>query len=47
VVAFVLTFSIIISSVAIVSTAGLGQLTELRDSQQLQNAERSMQETAV
>jgi len=47
VVAFVLTFSIIIASVAIVSTTGLGQLTELRDNEQIQNAERSMQATAV
>lgn len=47
VVAFVITFSIIIVSVTIVSTAGLGHLTELRDAEQVQSAERAMQGAAT
>lgn len=47
VVAFVLTFSIIIASVAIVTTTGVSQLTELRNDNQLGTAERSMQAAAT
>lgn len=46
VVAFVLTFTIIIASMALVSTAGIDQLTQLRDSEQLQTADRAMQAAA-
>lgn len=46
VVAFVLTFGIIIASMALVSTAGIDQLTQLRDAEQIQTAERSMQAAA-
>lgn len=47
VVAFVLTFSIIITSMALVSTAGLDQLTNVRDAEQIKNAEHTMQANAV
>lgn len=47
VVAFVLTFGIVIASMAVVSTAGIDQLTNLRDAETIENAERSMQAAAA
>ncbi len=42
VIAFVLTFSVIILSVSAVSVLGVSQLTEVRDREQVNSAERSM-----
>lgn len=47
VVAFVLTFSIIIAGVGIVSTGGFGQLTEFTNDQQVDNSDRGMQAAAA
>lgn len=46
VVGFAFMFAIIIFSVAVVSTAGVSQLSELRDSEQVNSAERGMQTLA-
>lgn len=46
VVAFVLTFSIIITGVGIVSTGGFDQLTEFTTDQQIDNSERGMEAAA-
>lgn len=40
---FVLTFALVVTAVGLVSTAGLGTLTELRDTEQLNSADRGMQ----
>lgn len=47
VVAFVLTFSIIIAGVGIVSTGGFDQLTQFTNSQQVENSDRGMQAAAA
>ncbi|WP_436902084.1 DUF7289 family protein [Halovenus halobia] len=47
VVAFVLTFSIIITGVGVVSTGGFDQLTEFTADQQVDNGERGMEAAAV
>ena len=47
VVAFVLTFSIIITGVGIVSTGGFDRLTEFTGDQQVDNGERGMEAAAV
>ena len=46
VVAFVLIFSMVIVSGSIVATAGVDQLTELRDFEQVQSSERAMEVAA-
>lgn len=46
IVAFVLTFSIIIAGVGIVSVGGFDQLTEFTNNQQLENSDRGMQAAA-
>lgn len=46
-VAFVLMFSVIILSVAAVSTTGIEQLTELRNQERIDSAERNMEATAA
>lgn len=46
-VAFVLMFSIIIMSVAAVSTTGVNQLTDIRDEERVNSAERGMVATAA
>jgi hypothetical protein len=47
VVAFVLIFSMVIVSGSIVATAGVDQLTELRDFEQVQSSERAMEVAAA
>ena len=47
VVSFVLIFSLVIASGAVVATAGLDQLTELRDVERVQSSERAMEAAAA
>jgi hypothetical protein len=47
VVSFVLIFSLVIASGAVVATAGLDQLTELRDVERVQSSERAMEVAAA
>jgi hypothetical protein len=47
VLAFVLIFSVVIASGSLVATAGLDQLTELRDVEQVQSSERAMEVAAA
>jgi len=47
VLAFVLIFSVVIASGSLVATAGLDQLTDLRDYEQVQSSERAMEMAAA
>jgi len=47
VLAFVLIFSVVIASGSLVATAGLDQLTDLRDYEQVQSSERAMEVAAA
>lgn len=40
---FVLTFALVVTAVGFVSTAGIGTLTDIRDTEQLNSADRGMQ----